>query len=756
MRPVTRLHTALLFLLSILFLLSPLTLAAEDEDEDEYEETARVMRVSLMKGEVSLRRAGSIEWERAQLNLPLVEGDVLATGPDSTVEIQIDARNFIRVAGDSVLKLVTLRDEGIALSLSEGTASLRLAKFDRDREYFEIDAPGATIAAEKKGLYRLDVASDGRVRVTVRDDGRARIYSETSGFVLRNNKSAKLVPDGQGEADWEFTEAAALDEWDFRNDERERHLAVILRYEGRDRYYDTDVWGAEELDRYGDWAYTREYGYLWRPHVTILSQTYTDWAPYRYGHWRWCPPYGWTWIPDEQWGWAPYHYGRWVYYNNNWCWAPRGYGYPYNRARWRPALVTFVYIPTSYGEHIAWYPLTHGQRDPRGRRWPRQYDHLSPLRTREAANLRRTNPAFLRAVTSVPAREFGSGVVRARAASTDIAQRTVNGEPVRGRLPVMPDDVRRATPSGVGPRVNGAERRATGAGARPTLDITRPAPITPPRAIPERTTGAATRTPGVPLDAELRRARVFGNREPRTSPPIVGATDRGDDGTGAIRRPAPRPIEPRRPVEGSQSDNGGDGITNPVPRTRPTRPDSDGKVGSPDPASTPESRILRPARPDKEDGSGQPRPRPTRPTETRPQDSPTNERPEPRVRRPDAEERPQPRAPRREEPPSYQPERPAPREERPAPRVEPPARYEQPDPPPRQERPDPPPRQEQPRQEQPSPRQEAPPPRQEAPPAREERPAPPPPPQRDSAPKERPAPSERPSPRERPGKSDQR
>ncbi|MDQ3805624.1 MAG: FecR family protein, partial [Acidobacteriota bacterium] len=420
MRPKLSVHVALLALLSTLLLPSLAARADEDVVEDEYEEHARVMRVSLLKGEVSLRRADNIEWERARLNVPLVEGDTLATGPDSRLEIQLDARNFIRVGADSVLRVVTLRDEGVAFSLSEGTATFRLARFDRDREYFEIDAPGTTVAAEKRGLYRVDVGGRGHVAVTVRDDGRARIYSQTSGFVLRNNRTARLVTGGGEEGDWELSAAASFDPWDDWNDERERHLAQRLRYEGRERYYDPEVWGAEELDAYGDWVHTRDYGYVWRPHVTVINNYY-NWTPYRYGHWRYCPPYGWTWIPDEEWGWAPYHYGRWVVVNNNWCWAPRGYGYRYRRAWWRPALVAFVFIPTSHGEHLAWYPLRHGQRDPRGRFWPRGHDRLSPLGRREREHLRRADPSLLRAVTSVPARDFGVETVRARPASADIA-----------------------------------------------------------------------------------------------------------------------------------------------------------------------------------------------------------------------------------------------------------------------------------------------------------------------------------------------
>ncbi|HYG11046.1 MAG TPA: DUF6600 domain-containing protein, partial [Pyrinomonadaceae bacterium] len=344
----------------------------EELDDDAYEETARVVRVSLLSGDVSLRRAGSAEWEKAALNLPLVEGDRLATGAGARVEIQIDARNFLRVGEYATLDIVTLREEGIALSLPEGTATLRLARFDDDREYFEIDAPKTTLAAEKTGSYRLDVAQNGNVRVTVRDGGRARLYSETSGFTLRDGRTAELVYSNSDAADgdWELSAARSTDDWDAWINDRESYLASRLRHDSRDRYYDNHVWGAEELDSYGDWINTSEYGHVWRPHAAHIN-SYHDWAPYRYGSWRWVSPYGWTWVGDEPWGWAPYHYGRWVYVNNYWCWAPRGYAHYGRRSWWRPALVAFV----SFGDNICWYPLGYHHRDPRSNYYRRARNH---------------------------------------------------------------------------------------------------------------------------------------------------------------------------------------------------------------------------------------------------------------------------------------------------------------------------------------------------------------------------------------------
>lgn len=711
MRSRYSLLASLLLILSTLLLNARPAHAADDTNDDEYEEHARVLRVSLLKGDVTLKRDGGDEWEAAQLNTPVVEGDTLATGRDARLEIQVDSRNFVRVGENSVLKIVTVRDEGIALSLSEGTATVRLARFDREREYFEIDAPKTTIAAERNGQYRVDVDASGGVRVTVRADGRARVYSETSGFELRSDRTARLAYDSAQEGDWELGSPSPLDEWDNWNDERERYLASHLNYEGRERFYDPEVYGAEELDSYGDWNYTADYGYVWRPRVTVINNYY-DWAPYRYGHWDWCPPYGWTWVADEQWGWAPYHYGRWVFVNNYWCWAPRGYGYTYRHAWWRPALVAFVNVDFGSERHVAWYPLTYGQRDPRGRWWSRRFDPHSPLRGGEGERPWHPNPAIFRAVTSVPEREFGGGRLRPRPAPADIAQRALASDPIRGRLPIMPDSLPRVGPRRfeTDGRANGSTAqtqggRTTRAGSRDVLTINRPAPVMPPRALPERPTGAAPRTPGLSLDGDLRRTRFFGNREPRVATPSTdGGTQSREDNTGAVERRHSN----RRPVEGA---GGGGENANPEPRTY-NEPRTNNEPGT-----NGERRLNKEPRsssstPEGFDGNGTRRTRPARrpeegtpavqPNQDRPRDNPAAEprvyRPEPRERRPDNGERETPRyeAPRQETPRQEAPRQEAPRREIP-----------------RQEAP----RQEAPRQE--APRQQS--PRQETP--RQERPA---------------------------------
>ena len=104
-RPV---YSVLLVLLFTLLFTTNIVRAEDDAEGEDYEIKARVMRVRMLTGEVKLQRHDNPDWERAQLNYPLVEGDTLSTGADSRLEMQVDTRNFIRVGPNSIIRIVTL------------------------------------------------------------------------------------------------------------------------------------------------------------------------------------------------------------------------------------------------------------------------------------------------------------------------------------------------------------------------------------------------------------------------------------------------------------------------------------------------------------------------------------------------------------------------------------------------------------------------------------------------------------------------
>ena len=650
--------TSLLLVLFLSLCTTNVLAYADEEEGESYDEQARVVRISLIKGEITLKRQGNTDWERARVNFPLLEGDTVATDRESQLEIQIDARNFVRLGSNSMLRIVTLRDEGIALSVIEGTASVRLAKFDRDHEYFEIDAPQSTLAAEQKGLYRVDAARAGRVRFTVTDGGRARIYSETSGFALRDGRAAELINEGTAAGDWEMFAAGAADSWDEWVADRERYLAQRLRYNS-DRY-DSQVWGAEELDAYGDWSYVNDYGWIWRPHVTVIND-YVNWAPYRHGTWTWVWPYGWTWVGYEPWGWAPYHYGRWVYYNNYWAWCPRSY-YHRNRSWWRPALVAFHF---SFGNHVSWYPLSYHHRDPRSRR----YDFVMQGTRQKRLDSRFNEIAFRRAVTTSDAADFGGDGVRFKGASDTVARNVIATEPLKGDLPLRPANVYQQ--KGVG---------SADANVRATMAKPR---VQPAADIVVRPTGAGTRKTGLPLDADLRRARVFGGRESKSITPQPTVSDSPESrSTGAVTRP-PKTINVD-PAADSGTIQRGDKRLPGTPRTdssdgtgvikrnqdykgRPERTDSDSSSAPVKPRVDDDSRPAKTVTP-------QPRERQDTPTynpSVRKYEPPPRSEPAPRY------EPPQRSEPARKYEPPPQRSEPPPRSE-PAPKSEPPPQKSEP------------------------------------------------------------------------------
>ena len=473
-------------------------------DDDEPEVTARVARISFISGAARIRRSGVEEWESATLNLPLVAGDEITTDGASKIEIQIDKNKHLRLSENSYLKIVTLRDDNIAVSLSLGTLTLRITSFNKDREFFEIDAPKTTIAIQRAGAYRVDAGrvSDAELRVAAREGGEARIYSEGSGFTLKSGRSSRISIDGQNAGEWETGDATRYrDDFDEWSSDRDSIIGKRLSNAYYDKYYDNDIYGADDLNDSGEWVNIPAYGNVWRPLQRSIS-VYVDWSPYRYGHWRWMPPYGWIWVNDEPWGWATYHHGRWFYDAGHWYWSPYGYYRP-RRSWWFPALVSI----NIYNNNTCWYPLSYRHRwrnynNHHNNGGPRNNGNTIPPRVvtdprdlsgrkEEPGEFEDNVPAI--GVVSVANHQFGTKT-RPTRPPIDVAK-SILAKKNDGNGPELSDykDVR--------PRLG----RDIGTQRPPVIDNATGTKI-----------GAGIRKDDAPLDNELRTKTVFGGRPPRT------------------------------------------------------------------------------------------------------------------------------------------------------------------------------------------------------------------------------------------------
>ncbi len=549
------------------------------DDEPEIEQ--RVARVSAIDGEVLIKRGESADWEKAVLNLPIVEGDVISAGEGARFEVQFDSKNFLRGDSLTTFTLTTLQQSGIAVSLQRGTIVVRMNEIDTASEYFEIDAPRTTIAVQRAGEYVVSTADQlNSVDISVFDDGEARVYSETSGFSLRSGRAARLFISGDNQGEWDMRDAdrgtLAILAW-----AAERDLLALDRLKNAQygKYYDDDIYGADELNDYGDWTFDRDYGYVWQPNYRAVS-SYSNWSPYRYGHWRWLPYYGWTWVNDEPWGWATYHYGRWIWINGKWFWSPYGY-YRTGRSWWRPAL---VYM-TIYNGSVCWYPLPYNYR---------YYNYNRRYKDRWTKSVRNNNPGPV-ATNPVPTPVPGpdnnpipSGRTRGNmpplatvppggvvGLPLDQFGQKQTGRPLSSQTAAREVLSRPIDPSTTPPILPPIEQIKTR--PDPKVFAARPATAEP---APTVRTGATVRNAGAPLDNQLQRSRIFGDREPVRSAPIRATTPGSvaqpggrttAPPTGAVTRPVPTapPSTPIRTAPPTRSTDSGGNTSRPVTE-RPT------------------------------------------------------------------------------------------------------------------------------------------------------------------------------------------
>jgi hypothetical protein len=418
-----------------LLLLSCLTvvpLAAQDADDLK----RGVARISLINGDVSVRRGDSGDWVAAGINTPLVAQDWVSTGPNARTEVQFDYSNMLRVGANSEVRLTELEYRRYQIQVARGIVTFRVLR-DSNAD-IDINTPSVSVRPRRRGIYRIGVREDGESEITVRS-GEAEIFTPRGTQELRSGQTM-FARGTAAEPEFQIAGAIDRDDWDRWNEDRDRDLERGSAY----RYVSRDIYGAEDLDAHGRWVHLAPYGYVWRPTVVV------DWAPYRHGRWVWIDWYGWTWVGYEPWGWAPYHYGRWFWSTGyGWCWYPGAF-----RARhyWSPALVGFVGFGrgVSFGVgfgwgRVGWVPLAPYERFHRwwGRGFYGGYRNSTYIdRSVNITNVNITNiyrnARVRNGVTAVDAGDFSRGRFRniARLSNDDLRQANL----VQGRVPLAPGD----------------------------------------------------------------------------------------------------------------------------------------------------------------------------------------------------------------------------------------------------------------------------------------------------------------------------
>jgi hypothetical protein len=307
-------------LLSIL--LAAASLAAQDPP-------ARAGRLSYISGSVSFQPSGVSDWVAATVNRPLTTGDQLFADEGARAEVHVPGAAF-RLGSRTAFEFLNLDDRNVQVRFSEGVLNVRVRRMEGA---LEIDTPNLAFTIDRPGAYRFETYPDSyETRVTV-TNGEGGITSNSGSFSVRAGQEA--VVSGQDGAQYNVYAASGYDDfdrWARTRDEREDRFQSS-------RYVSPGIVGYEDLDDYGAWQSTPDYGAMWIPRSVPAG-----WAPYHYGHWAWVDPWGWSWVDDAPWGFAPFHYGRWAFVQGRWGWLPP------------PVAVAPVYAPAL----VAWFEGRRG------------------------------------------------------------------------------------------------------------------------------------------------------------------------------------------------------------------------------------------------------------------------------------------------------------------------------------------------------------------------------------------------------------
>lgn len=273
---------------------------------------ARVIRLSVVEGDVRFTRESHGDpladtkavWEKAEANLPIRHGYVLATD-SGRAEVEFENGAMAFLSANTVLDFYDLSlQDGVRttrLVLRQGTASFYV--YPVAGEYFSVTGGDFTVEASGKGSFRMNNFDDGSNVAVL--SGRVSVLhkKDVEKLIKGQFLSMKAGDDSQ-----EIGQLPAQD--DFDHWVAGRVETVSTASNASLQYTDSSYYapGFADLYTYGSWFGCGSYGYGWRPFGVGLG-----WSPFTMGQWMWDPGLGWTWMSFEPWGWAPYHYGGWLF-----------------------------------------------------------------------------------------------------------------------------------------------------------------------------------------------------------------------------------------------------------------------------------------------------------------------------------------------------------------------------------------------------------------------------------------------------------
>jgi hypothetical protein len=361
---------------------------------------ARIIRLSLVQGDVRILHDSKGDplandkapWERAELNLPIRQHDVLATD-NGRAEVEFENGAMAFINENSVLEFFDLSlDDGsltTRLILRQGTGSFYVNPARDD--YFSVTGGDFTAEAAGRANFRMDNFDDGSTVAVIK--GQVSVVHKNDNKLLAKGQSFSM---SAGAATGTVNSAPQGDDFDHWVSGREDSVVTAtnaaMQYSNSSSY----VSGFGDLYTYGGFYPIAGMGYGWQPYGVGLG-----WSPFDYGNWFYGSQFGWSFIGNQPWGWLPYHYGGWLFQPGiGWLWTPTGFGRGTVPVKFHPVTATFVRSGSTVAM-VPTHPLDSGSKT------PLNLAHLMPLTS--AGGVQETSAgAKWKVVKEVPAQTFVS------------------------------------------------------------------------------------------------------------------------------------------------------------------------------------------------------------------------------------------------------------------------------------------------------------------------------------------------------------
>jgi hypothetical protein len=276
---------------------------------------ARIVRLSDIEGDIEIDRGGGQGFQKAVLNLPIIQGTRLRAGYDGQAEVEFEDSTTVRITPGTVIEFTRLQleDSGAkatTVNVQEGIAYISFAGTKGDDFLLTFDDEKVPLV--KAAHIRLEMGHT-KARLSVFNGGLE--VESPSGPVEVKKKHAVVFPLDDQTAPLAPIALAKIpsDSWDEQLEEYHEHYAKSGVYRNP-RY----AFGFSDLMYFGSFSNLPVCGLSWRPFLASF-----DWDPFAAGGWAWYPGSGYSWVSAYPWGWAPYHSGSWQMCPGvGWAWQP--------------------------------------------------------------------------------------------------------------------------------------------------------------------------------------------------------------------------------------------------------------------------------------------------------------------------------------------------------------------------------------------------------------------------------------------------